>query len=359
MAVAPRTCRVLALLLASLVVLSACAPAAPTAAPQSGPIIATRAPAKIVRFVFAPDPLMSYMRDTGILATLEEKYNMKLVTTSTWDEFAFFAGGHADIASMGDYEVPPMVTETGEDYVIFGNYNVSRVPIWVKTDSKYQKVSDLKGKKIGVPGPYSSTLIWGVMLKEKEGIDFRVGGGDFELVVNEHSVNGELLRKGEIEAGIIVPEAVLPEIRDGKIRPLYNAGGAWEYYRDEFDSAKKHKGVPSNTFLARKSWYDANADSVQFFLALWEAGVKAWKTKRADIIHLYPGDFGLDPTAATYKQDEAAMTKWLTDHDWFVDTVYMDKAWIDQELKLFDLMKKTGFMKGDMPNPVFAAVQPK
>ena len=159
----------------TVVVLAACASAPPaTQAPAAEPEVVekevivevTRPPAEIVRFVFAPDPLLKYMQDTGIVAKYEGLYNMKLTTVSTWDEVAFFGGGHADIASTGDYEVAALVAETSEEYVVFGIYNMSRVPIWVKTDSPYQSIQDLKGKKIGVPGPLSSTMIWGVMLAE-------------------------------------------------------------------------------------------------------------------------------------------------------------------------------------------------
>ena len=74
---------------------------------------------------------------------------MRLQTISTWDEAAFFGGGHADIASTGDYEVPALMKESGQDYVVFGIYNLGRVPIFVKTDSPYHTIKDLEGKKIG------------------------------------------------------------------------------------------------------------------------------------------------------------------------------------------------------------------
>jgi ABC-type nitrate/sulfonate/bicarbonate transport system substrate-binding protein len=351
--------------------LAACASAAPVAqAPAAEPEViekvvekeviveVTRSPAQVVRFVFAPDPLLKYMQDTGIVAKYEEQYNMKLTTVSTWDEVAFFGGGHADIASTGDYEVTALVEETGEEFVVFGLYNMSRVPIWVKTDSPYQSIQDLKGKKIGVPGPLSSTMIWGVMLAETEGVDFRVGSDEFDLIVNSHAVNGQLFREGEIEAGIIVPEAVLPEIADGSIRPLYGAGGGWEYYRDHLDPEKKHKGVPSNIFLARKAWFDANPEAVEFFLAMWEEGLKAWKANLADIVRLYPEDHGLDPEAETFDRDLEVMTKWLQDHDWFAETIYLDETWIEKERPLFDLMRKNGFMEESQADPNFVAVAP-
>jgi ABC-type nitrate/sulfonate/bicarbonate transport system substrate-binding protein len=343
-----KSTRVLAavtILLVAAVVLSACGPTpapeaeAPTAAPQIIQVEVTRPPAKIARFVFAPDPVMLYMRDTGIVDKYEDLCNITVKTISTWDEVAFFAGGHADIASTGDYEIPALMAESDEEFIVFGIYNLGRVPIFVRADSPYQTIHDLKGKKIGVPGPLSSTMIWGVMLKETEGVDFRVGGGDFDLVVNDHMVNGELLRNGQIEAGVIIPEALIPEMRDGTVRLLYDVGGTWEYYRDHFDPEKTHKGVPGNIFLARKTWYDQNKDV-------------------ACCIRLYPEDHGLDPDADTFDADVEVMYKYLMDHDWFVDTVYLDEQWIETEMPVFDYMRSGGFMEEDMPNPVFDPMGP-
>jgi hypothetical protein len=201
-------------------------------------------------------------------------------------------------------------------------------------------------------------MIWGVMLSKTEGVDFRVGTDEFDLQINDHMVNGQLLREGEIEAGVIIPEALLPEIEAGTVRPLYDEGSTWEYYRDYLDPDKSHKGVPGNIFLATKTWYDANPKAVEFFLALWQAGIDAWKANRHDFIVLYPEDWGIDPESSTFDADVAAMEKWLTDHDWFVDSVYMDQTWIDKELPIFDLMRAQGFMPADMANPNFVVVEP-
>jgi ABC-type nitrate/sulfonate/bicarbonate transport system substrate-binding protein len=362
------------ILLLGLVALAACGQTAPPAAEEAPaavqtvvvekivekevPVEVTREPPTVVRFVFAPDPLFLYMQDTGIVAKYEAKYNMKLNAISTWDEFAFFAGGHADIVSTGDYEVPPLMEESDEDFVIFGIYNLGRVPIWVKCDSGYKTIQDLKGKKIGVPGPLSSTMIWGVMLAETEGVDFRVGSDEFDMIVNSHSANGELLRQGEIDAGVIIPEAVLPEITSGEVCLLYGAGGTWEYYRDHFDPEKKHKGVPGNIFLAKKEWFEANPKAIEFFLAVWEEGLQEWKANREFIIRSYPEDHGLDPESDTFEADLKTITQFLTDHDWFVDTVYLDETWIEKEKPVFDLMRKTGFMPEDQENPTFVPVAP-
>jgi len=314
--------------------------------------------ARIVRFVFAPDAIVRYMEDTGIIEDYEQRYDIRIDFIETWDEAAFFAGGHADIASTGDYEVPVMMQESDDEFVIFGVYNVGRVPIWVKADSPYQSIRDLRGKTFGVTGPLSSAMIWSVMLAETEGVDVAVGTDEFEMIVNSHFALGEMLNNGEIEGGIIIAEAVLPQMARGELRLLYDVGGTWEYYRDHFDPARQHKGVPGNIFLARRDWFDTHPQEIEFFLAMWEEALQAWRANREEIIRRYPEEFGLDPFSEGFELERETMTRYVIEHDWFPETVYLDENWIEIESRVFDLMRKGGFMRNDQPNPTFVAVKP-
>jgi len=312
----------------------------------------------LVRFVFAPDAVVRYMEDTGIIEKYERLYGKRIDFVETWDEAAFFAGGHADIASTGDYEVPAMMRESDDEFVIFGIYNLGRVPIWVKTDSPYQSVEDLRGKTFGVTGPLSSAMIWAVMLAETEGVNLTIGTDEFDMIVNSHFALSELLRSGAIEGGIIIAEAVVPQFASGEIRLLYDVGGTWEYYRDHFDPARAHKGVPGNIFLARREWFDSHPEEVEFFLAMWEEALQAWRENQEDIIRRYPEEFGLDPASENFEAERLAMTRYTIEHDWLPDSVYLDEAWIETESQVFDLMRRGGFMPDDLPDPTFIAVPP-
>jgi ABC-type nitrate/sulfonate/bicarbonate transport system substrate-binding protein len=317
------------------------------------------APAEdVVRFVFAPDAIVRHMRDAGIIEKYERLYGKRIEFIETWDETAFFAGEHADIASAGGYEIPALMRESSDEFVIFGLYNLGRVPIWVRADSPYQSIRDLRGKRFGVTGPMGSAMIWGVMLAETEGVDLSIGTDEFELIVNSHFALGEMLRNGEIEAGIIIPEAVLPQLARGELRLLYGAGGTWEYYRDHFDPARRHRGVSGNLFLARREWFDAHPEEVQFFLAMWEEALQGWNADKEAIVRRYPEEFGLDPRSTTYASELEAMIDFLLAHDWLADSVYLDPEWIEAESKVFDLMRRRGYMPADAPNPAFVAVAP-
>ena len=66
-----------------------------------------------IRFVFSADPVWNWIEDKGILAEMEKESGITIERNETEDEFAFFAGGHADVVSMGSYEVPILEMETG------------------------------------------------------------------------------------------------------------------------------------------------------------------------------------------------------------------------------------------------------
>jgi ABC-type nitrate/sulfonate/bicarbonate transport system substrate-binding protein len=314
----------------------------------------TREPATIVRFVFAPDPAWDYMNDTGIVAKWEDAYNMKMVNTTTPDEVAWFVGGHADIASLGTYETPIVAKNTGADFTIFGKYNATRNTFFVRADSPYHSIQDLKGKKIGVIGPGSSTLAWGAMFQDLYGLDYRIGGGDFELLVQEYAAMPPLLIKGELEAVDMEQDKAASYVVSGDLRLLdeQNYGTTWEFFRNNYDPEKQFQGLMSNDFVARTEWFDANPDAVQFFLKMWQEGVDAWQTDKADIIAQYPQHF-----AVSTPED----TQWLVDyinagHDWFVKDVTLTDAWNALELKSLEIFRNTGRIDADIADPKMVVV---
>ena len=145
----------------------------------------------VIRFAFAPDPVWDYMNDTGYLVEWEEENNIRIVTSTTWDEFTFFAGGHGDVVSMGTLEIPVLEQETEIQTVTFGKYNALRDSMMTTPDTGYETLADIPpGSTLCVASPVSATGFWAVAANElHDGMDFRVGGGDFELIVNDHFVN--------------------------------------------------------------------------------------------------------------------------------------------------------------------------
>lgn len=304
----------------------------------------------VIRFAFAPDPVWDYMKDNGLIERWEREHGLKVETSSTWDEFAYFAGGHGDIVSTATYELPLLEERTGIRTVTFGKYNMLRITPLAAPEKGYRTLADIpKGSKIAVPSAVASTLVWGMFAKQLHDLDFRVGGGDFELVVEDHFVMAEHVVRGEVEAALAIPEAAIRQLRKGQLEVMYGNELPWQVYGRITGST--HVGVMGNNFTATAEWFDNHREEAAAFLALWQSGIDGWRENQADIIRRYPQHVSVEEEA-----DIDAMVDYLAKHDWVVDRVALDEAWIRNETELYDLMKETGFMDPDAPQPRFEAV---
>lgn len=314
--------------------------------------------ASIIRFAFAPDPVWDYLTDTGELATWEEENNIRIVTSSTWDEFTYFAGGHGDIVSMGTQEIPVLEQETSIETVTFGKYNFQRSPMMTRADTGYQTLEDVPpGSPICVSSPVSNTQYWSVAMNELHGIDYRVGGGDYELIVNDHFVNPQNLLNGDCEAAVIIPEAAAPHLRTGDLVLMYDGLMPFQQYNEfsGLDDGENH--VMSNLFTATEEYFDSHPEEIAAFLALWQRGVDLWHENKQEIIALYPQHFSVES-----EEDVAFIQEFMSGpSDWFVDSVYLEEEWIEAETKIWEFQtnlvpENPNSLPDDFPQPRFEAV---
>ncbi|MGI9597238.1 MAG: ABC transporter substrate-binding protein [Acidimicrobiales bacterium] len=311
--------------------------------------------ASIVRFAFAPDPVWDWLADTGTLAEWEEANNIRIVTSSTWDEFTYFAGGHGDVVSMGTQEIPVLENETSIKTVTFGKYNYQRSPMMRRAEDSYNTLADIPaGSTICVSSPVSNTGFWTVAAQELHGIDYRVGGGDYNLIVNDHFVNPTNLLRGDCEAAVIIPEAAAPHLRAGEIELMYDGQMPFQLYKtfSGVDDGQNH--IMSNLFTATEEWYDSHPTEAKAFLELWETGIELWEANTADIVAAYPQHFAVEE-----QEDVDWMIEFMQgENDWFVESVYLDQEWVDAEIKVWELMQSLpeenpNSLPADAPTPRF------
>ncbi|MGF1666120.1 MAG: ABC transporter substrate-binding protein [Acidimicrobiia bacterium] len=306
-------------------------------------------PANVIRFTFAPDPVWDYINDNAIKEEIEAETGLRIIAQTTWDEFGIYAGGFADIVSVADFEVPTLDAETGQQSVVFGKYNIDRSIIAVpEADTTSQTLEDLVGKQIAVWDSVSSTLIWGIIAKQIHDLDLRTGGGDFELVQVDITNTGPVAAQGDVDAAIVLPDFAVNELMTGQLRVLYDGQTSAELYAKEIVGSDAYEGPMINVFLARQDWYEEHTEEVKVFLEIWEAGIQAWQANQAEIIASYPQHFAVETD-----EQVAFMQEWLSNHDWFVSTVYLDQEWIDATLPMFDVMRDNGFMAEDEADPIF------
>ena len=314
---------------------------------------------QVIRFAFAPEAVWDMLKDTGTLAEWEKANNVRIETSTTWDEFTYFAGGHGDIVSMSTQETPVLEAETGIKTVTFGKYNYQRVPFFKRAGDPYKTLADIpKGSKICVSGPTSNAAFWGVLANEMHGLDYRVGGGDFQLVVNDHFVNPTNLLRGDCEAAAIIPEAAVPQMRKGELELMYDGKSPFQLYQEFAPNNDGLNHVSGNNFVATEEWYNAHPDLAAKFLDLWQQGVDMWKEQKSDIIQKYPQHFSVES-----QEDIDYLIDYMSgDNDWFVDNVALDEAWIGPETELWTLMKKLhpdnpNYLAADAPTPRFEAIE--
>ena len=354
-----RIAKFIAILGAVAVLAAACGSDDDEVASDAGDETSDSGGASIIRFAFAPDPVWDWLADTGELATWEEANNIRIVTSSTWDEFTYFAGGHGDVVSMGTQEIPVLEQETSIKTVTFGKYNYQRSPMMKRAGDPYETLADVPlGSSICVSSPVSNTGFWTVAAQELHGLDYRVGGGDYNLVVNDHFVNPVNLLRGDCEVAVVIPEAAAPNLRAGEIEIMYDGQMPFQLYStfSGIDDGKNH--VMSNLFTATEGWYDANETNAKAFLVLWERGIELWGENTADIVRAYPQHFAVEA-----EEDVEWMVEFMQgENDWFVDTVYLDQDWVDAEVEIWELMKtlhedNPNKLAEDAPSPRFETLE--
>ncbi len=316
----------------------------------------SQAGAEIIRFAFAPDPVWDYLKDTGEIAKWEEANNLRIVTSETWDEFTFFAGGHGELVSMGTHELPVLEQETGMKVVAFGRYNHQKVPLWRRAGDPYNTIGDVPdGSTICATSAVGNTIIWSLIAAVQEGKDYRVGSGDYNLVVGDHDTNGEFVERGECVIGAANIEATLTLARTGVLEMMYDGRVPWQIWRDDPNLGNGHVGIESNLMVATKEWYDAHQAEAKAFLQLWQTGVDLWRANKDEIIDIYPQHFPAEsPEDAQYMKDYFTNPA----NDFFDESVYLDQAWIDAEVKIYDLMKQYNWMDPNAANPEFVVITP-
>jgi hypothetical protein len=306
---------------------------------------------KVIRFTFAPDPVWDYLKDQGIKDQMEQEANIIVLDSPTWDEFGIYAGGHADVISTGDMEVPLLQKESGRPAVVFGMYNLSRNVLVTSIDNPWNTICDIpKGSKIAIYSTVGPTLQWGFIAKKMCGTDYRSDGGDYQLTLADITSVAQLALDKEVEVAQALPDFSVAQFMSGKLKILNDGKPTPEIIPQWVPG---YIGPLDNIFMAGADWYDAHVEEVKFFLKLWQAGLDAWAANKNAMIESYPQHFSVStPEEIQWMKD------YIAQRDWFVTSVYLTDDWIAKATELYKLMRENGFMGADEPDPRMVALTP-
>ncbi len=137
-------------------------------------------------------------------------------------------------------------------------------------------------------------MIWGVIASELHDLDFRTGGGDFELTQIDITNTGPATAAEETAAGLVLPDFAVNELINEELRVLYDGRTSAELYGEEIADNPGHEGPMINVFLANEEWYDDHPEEIAFFMQLWQRGIDEWQANQADIIASYPQHFAVE-----------------------------------------------------------------
>jgi ABC-type nitrate/sulfonate/bicarbonate transport system substrate-binding protein len=307
-----------------------------------------------IEFVFSPDPAWSWIEDQGILADMEEESGYHIRRFETEDEFAAFAGGHADIVSTGSYDTPVLEDETGVTTVTIGKFNRAQDIVVSDDETAYNSFGDLpEGCKVGVEAFEGSSLVWQALAADLHDRELAQGSDDLQMAITDFEVSPELVTKGDLCAGVTAMTTSIPYLMDESVHVMYDGKTASQLYEEEYEPG--HIGMNSNNFVTLESWYEENPGEVGFFLEVWEVAMNEWKEHRDEIIEQYQEDFG-------WTNDEEL--KFVQDYyenvyDNFLDTVYLDPEWIQGEAGVTQILRDAEIIPEDQPDPIMVCIDPE
>ena len=311
----------------------------------SAPEPAATAEPTVIRLALAPDPVWQWLEDSGTRAAWEQAHNIRIEASNAFDQFAAFAGGHADVVVINVLDVPKFVEQPERDPVIIGKYTTDRSILAVRRTSRAENLEDLVERRIAVESSLASTLLWGLIAETRYGLDFSQGSPDFDLVTVEPASVADLVMRGDVDACICTPDFSVPFLAGGRMRALYDGRSAAELYlADLLDGAEL--GTIADAFVADKAWYDANREAVDALLGLWEEGVAAWKQDRAQIVADYPHHFSVESDA-----EIAWLTDYVEAHDWIVSSVYITDQEAETHKFAFYRLRDLGLVPEDAVAP--------
>lgn len=312
----------------------------------------------VIRLALAPDPLWQWLEDSGTRAAWEASHNVRIEVSNPFDQFAAFAGGHADVVVINALDVPKFVEQPERDPVIIGKYTTDRSILAVRRTSRAENLEDLVERRIAVESSLASTLLWGLIAEFRYGLDFSDDSADFDLVTVEPASVADLVMRGDVDACICTPDFSVPFLAEGRLRVLYDGDSASDLYTASYtavvfggEGLDEEPGTIADAFVADKAWYEANREAVDALLGLWDEGVVAWKQNKAKIVADYPHHFSVRSDA-----EVAWLSDYIEAHDWIVPSVYITEQEVDSHKFAFSRLRDLGLVPADATAPEIEVV---
>ncbi len=310
----------------------------------------------VIRLALPPDPVWQWLEDSGTRAAWERDHNIRIDVSHPFDQFAAFAGGHADVVVINVLDVPKFVSQPGLEPVILGKYTTDRSILAVPRGSQAETLEDLVDRRIAVESSIASSLLWALVADIFYALDFSEGSADFDLVTVEPASVADLVIRGDVDACICTPDYSVPLLVSGRLRALYDGMSASQRYTIAIFGGQGfggESGTIADAFVAGAAWNAANTEAADALLSLWEEGLAAWRQHKGQIVADYRHLFSVESEV-----EVAWLTDYVEEHDWFVPSVYISHQEAETHRFAFDRLRDMGLVPEQATVPEINIVDP-
>ena len=133
----------------------------------------------------------------------------------------------------------------------------------------------------------------------------------------------EHVERGQVEAALAIPEAAIRYLRKGELVVMYDNKLPYEVYGEIMQL--RAPGRHGQQLHGHQEVVRRQPEQAAGLPGPVGGGHQGWRDNQAEIIKTYPQHFAVEED-----EDIKAMQGYLADHDWFVDTVYLDDD-VDRE----------------------------
>lgn len=232
-----------------------------------------------------------------------------------------------EVGGLGIIHQPKFVNE-GEDVLMYGQQMNFINGIHVHADSDIEDVTDLRGKKVGMPGGLGSSVAQTLISIFLRDFDFDLREETAELIGSPPPVLWELFMDGEVDAmSQFTGFTVRAESMD-EVRTIFNV---YDYWTEDHDFPP-----PLTNFTSQRSWLEENPDLAWNFVQGHHAAAELFREETEVILQNFGRLGGVsDPAEAEVVKD------WMDRGRPFGPLEYSD-AFIDDNYDYLTLLHETG-----------------
>jgi ABC-type nitrate/sulfonate/bicarbonate transport system substrate-binding protein len=209
-------------------------------------------------------------KDQGFLKGIDLDYQL----VGYGESAQLFVSGQNPVGQESPWEAA-VFQDKGEDISYFGTASasnfISAIIIRAEDASKYKSLTDLKGKKIGIPGFGTGT--WAAFQVLAKGLYNLDPKGDFVILEGDPGTVMGLLQTKQVDGAIPFTAGTFQALANPGLKAIFEFSAAWK--------TKSGSGLTIDGQMARRSWLDSHQEIAKNLVAGLDQGLQYLKDNPA------------------------------------------------------------------------------